>query len=145
MRQLGFPCVNAFNSSESVKCRTNNTKPILLSDGNLWTFPLPSLRLSPVFTGFDHTPASDREPLVVRRRIGHSLKIEQARMSIEDGLECESSVTLWTRFFTLATELLRELHPVNLSTCTELLLVSESELPRLLREVIDLFHSTSQR
>ena len=113
-----------------------SARSVRLADGNRWGFALPSVRLKPRVIIVPDEFGRQCEHISVDAAIGHPLEIERLYRTVQavsgGGVVREQ----YAAFFSLAVALLRRAHDIGVETACELLEVSASELPYLVRVVI---------
>lgn len=118
---------------------------IRLADGAEWCFLRPSARLIPRVLAETDSMGRRVERVAVDLKFGYPNSVESLINQLSDACENRSAVEQYEAFFSLASELVLQVHDVDLQTICGLLAVKEDELSDLVHEVISVISETESR
>lgn len=111
-------------------------RSIRLSDGAEWGLMLPSVRLVPKVVADLDKLGRPVERVSVEVDFGYPTEIQSLIDALRDACGGGPVFRQYEAFFALSAALLCRTHEISPSIACELLSVSESELPRLVRDVV---------
>lgn len=112
------------------------SSPIRLADGASWGFSRPTVRLFPKIVADLDRVGRPVERVTVGIEFGYSLETQRLIDGVRAACARGSVREQYEAFFSLAADLLRRSHEINLAAACDLLSVPEDELPRLVRDVM---------
>jgi hypothetical protein len=111
--------------------------PIILADGNAWSFAEPSLTLFPIIVIETDDFGRHIQTVKAQAAYGYPPDIQSLCEEIARSLTTDAPEYHSDAFIALASALLRRAHAVDQSTAVALLAVDLTELPRLVQEVMN--------
>jgi hypothetical protein len=114
-----------------------STHLIRLSDGRLWGFALPTIRLVPLVVRQVDTLGRPYEKITLGTSYGYPIEIDRLWDTAKRAMEQGPTERRLETFFALAAALLRRAHEIDLAVAATLLAVSIDDLPRIVAAVIN--------
>ena len=115
---------------------------IRLADGNTWSFAAPTRRLFPSVVESVDSLGRRTESITVRPGFGYPLELRRQLNEFQTACGEGSIEDQYQAFFSLAISLLCSVHEIERSTACILLTVDDSDLPRLITEVLSIAFDT---
>jgi hypothetical protein len=115
---------------------------IRLADGHEWGFAAQTRRLFPSVVESVDSLGRRTESIAVRPGFGYPLEIKRQLDDFRTACGEESIEEQYQAFFSLAITLLCSVHEIDRSTACILLTVDDTDLPRLITEVLSIAFDT---